>query len=173
MSKRCNFCILYDYKWSRMNRIRASHRLFFFFYKKTLSLLLRCECVDACLFCIRLDDLYKCNCKCFFYYCRYSFIFFFQMSISNPRTVSNYKFSYSEVSDRLLHWLTAFRFFLPSLQSAPQNMSLVSFLSSAQIHQIIFIRCSEDGDCQEDIILCPSLAEVVLLSVWHHDWQSL
>lgn len=52
------------------------------------------------------------------------------------------------------------------LQNALSQISLWRNCCSAYTLQMIFNQRSDDVHYQEDIILCPSLAEVILLSVF-------
>lgn len=60
------------------------------------------------VFCIRLEDLYRCNCKCFCFYC----FIFLRISTNTPPPGLVYDNHFSEVSDRLFDSLCSHFFSL-------------------------------------------------------------
>lgn len=85
------------------------------------------------------------------------------------------QWSHSQVCNHLLHSRTQFPFSSPNCSLCRRTCPLSQILLqgdcwSAQTLQIIFIHHLDDVLYQEDIILCPSLAEVVPLSVFMASW---
>lgn len=85
------------------------------------------------------------------------------------------QWSHSQVCNHLVHSQMQFTFSSPNCSLCRRTCPLSQILLqgdcwSAQTLQIIFIHHLDDVLYQEDIILCPSLAEVVPLSVFTASW---